>query len=98
MPMFCILKDERPNLRLLFFSGAISMVVFELMAFFIAAGGGSGLPESLAHNAASDIAPSEFIHGQVERQRVRDAGLLRFRTESASSTLDTAERGRVLDG
>ena len=95
--MFCILKDERPNLRLLFFSGAISMVVFELMAFFIAAGGGSSLPKSLAHNAGSDIAPSEFIQGQVERQQVRDAGLLRFQTESASSTLDTAERGRVLN-
>lgn len=95
--MFCILKDERPGLRLLFYAGAVSMLVFGLMGFFIDVGGGSGLPEDLARGPAIDINRSEFVQGSGQQQAARDAGLLTFQAEAVGPKLDTAERQRVLN-
>jgi hypothetical protein len=96
MPTFCILKDERPDLRLLFYAGAVSMLAFALMGFLIQVGGGGGFPEDLAHSAASDLNRSELVQGAVEQQAERDASLLTFQDKAVGSKLDTGERRRVL--
>jgi hypothetical protein len=95
--MFCILKDERPGLRLLFYAGAVSTLVFGLMGFFIDVGGGSGLPEDLACGPASDINQSEIVQGPLEQQPERDTRLSTFQAEAVGFKLDTAERRRVLN-
>ena len=95
--MFCILKDERPDPRLLFYAGAVSAVVFGLMGFFITAGGGNSSPEDPARNAADDINGSELVRGAEQTKPEPDVRLLRSHGGSAGSKLDTTERQRVID-
>jgi len=96
--MFCNLKGERPDLGLLLCAGAVSMVVFGLLASFIGLDRSSNFPEDdLGHNVGADTSRNELVEGPVERQNDRDAGLLLYQREAARSQIDNGERRLVLD-
>ena len=94
--MFCILKDERPDPRLLFYAGAVSALVFGFMGFVITAGDTSGSREHVARNAAEDVNGSELVRGAEQTKPESDVRLLRSHGGAAGSKLDTAERQRVI--